>query len=388
MQFFRLVLLLAVAVRVSMADYATYIGDAYTYLVTALATDSTGNTVVTGTRQIVPATGTSFALTDVFVSRVDVSGNLTLLTTLSGKESDRANGIALDSAGNIYVAGITTSPDFPLHHPLQNTPAPAGDTPFNGTGFLVKLSPDGTVLYSTYFGGTKGPSSMNSVAADSQGNAYVAGETFASDYPHTPGLPQGSVNPQIGAVSAAFFAKISPAGDKILYAGGLAATSRACTCCSSCFLSTLSSAGGAIAVDPAGNAYLAGNTNGNGLPTTPGALRTDGIGAFAAKVNTSGTGMTYITLLAAANYGANPFVNPGTLAYAMAADAAGNAYVAGSTSDPAFPATTSAFQTMLSLTSPPTNPFVAPPSDAFVAITQPGWQRHRLGHIPRRHCHR
>jgi hypothetical protein len=101
-----------------------------------------------------------------------------------------------------------------------------------------------------------------------------------------------------------------------------------------------------IALDPAGNAYIAGNTYGLGLAATPGALRTDGIGAFVAKVNAAGASLPYSTLLGAANGifgGALPNSNPGTLAYAIAVDAAGNAYVAGSTFDAAFPVTASAF---------------------------------------------
>jgi uncharacterized protein (TIGR03437 family) len=375
LRFFKATIFLACALSSAAADYTTYIGDAFSYTVTAMAVDAAGNTYITGSRAvIVTGPGTSGTLTDIFVTKLDPSGNLTLLATISGKASDRANAIALDHSGNIYLAGSTTSTNFPLHDARQSVLASPAFFPPIGTGFLVKLSRDGAVLYSTYLGGAKGPSTMNAVAADSQGNAYVTGETFAPDFPRTPGLPQATVGPGIGAVSAAFFAKISPAGDKILYAGGLAAAARACGAGSTCFLSTLSTAGRGIAVDSSGNAYIAGNTGGTGLPTTPGALRTDGIGAFAAKVNASGTAMAYVTLFGAANYippGAAPSSNPGTSAYAIAADAAGNAYVAGSTSDPAFPATPGAFQTMLSLTNPPTNPFSAPPSDAFVAKLNP-----------------
>jgi hypothetical protein len=115
------------------ADYTTYIGDANPYTVTAMATDANGYTYVTGSRSV-------FGLNGVFVSKLDVSGNVTLLASLNGKGSDQANGIALDPSGNIYIAGSTSSPDFPLHHPLQTTQA------HGTTGFLAKLSPDGTVL--------------------------------------------------------------------------------------------------------------------------------------------------------------------------------------------------------------------------------------------------
>jgi uncharacterized protein (TIGR03437 family) len=356
-------ILLACAPSAAAADYVTYIGDAYTYHVTAIATDSSGGTYVTGSRVIVPQAS---PLTDIFVSRLDALGNVTLLATLSGKAADQANGIAVDPSGNIYVVGATTSPDFPLHHPLQAT------LQGGRAGFLVKLAADGTVLYSTYLGGTAGSSRLNAVVGDAQGNAYVTGETFAPDYPHTAGLPASAASPGVGAVSAAFFAKVSPTGDRILYAGGLGATTRACGCCSGCFTSTLSNTGTAIAVDSAGDAYITGTTGGTGLATTPAALRTDGIGAFVAKVNASGTGLAYVTLLGSANYiPGGTGSNPGNRAYAIAVDSAGDAYIAGSTSDPNFPATASAFQPALSLANPPIDPFVEPPADAFVAKLNP-----------------
>jgi len=348
------------------ADYATYIGDSYSYSVSAIANDGTGNTYATGSRTVVASTPSP--LTDVFVTKIDPSGNVTLLATLSGSAVDVGSSIAVDPMGNIYIAGNTTSPDFPLKLPLQGSISVAYNVA-QQTGFLAKLSPDGGVLYSTYFGGTNGNSSVNAVATDAQGNAYVTGYTSASDYPRTPGLPAaGAAGPGPGSVSAAFFAKISPAGDKILYAGGLGAMARTCVGGSSCFLSSLASGGVAIAVDLAGNAYIAGNTNGAMLATTLGALLANGVGAFVAKVNSSGTGMVYVTYLGSG--ASQPSI--GTVAtdfiYAISADATGNAYLAGYTQDPNFPVTPGAFQTQLA--NPRTPPFVGPP-DTFIAKLNP-----------------
>ena len=310
-------------------------------------------------------------MTDVFVGKLDPSGNLTLIGTFSGKGTDQANGIAVDPSGNIYIAGNTTSTDFPLHNPLQIVSYTAGVGVLAGTGFLMKLSADGTVLYSTYLGGTTGYSLLSGVAADSKGDAYVTGTTVAQDYPHTPGMPADGVSCcGVKIISGAFFAKIDPSGSQILYAGTLTGPQPGCETAekgSSCFLSPVFTSGSAIAVDPAGNAYIAGNA-GMGLSTTPGALLTNGIGAFVAKVNSAGTALVYVTYLGAGSL--EPTV--GTLATdfvtAIAADGAGHAYLAGSTSDLAFPATAGAFQTALAGQVAP--PFVGPP-DAFVAKLNP-----------------
>jgi uncharacterized protein (TIGR03437 family) len=362
MLFAKLIILTALTVCAVAMDYTTYIGGVFPPGVHAIATDAMGNTYVTGSRTIAASMLGAAPTTDIFVSKLDASGNLTLLATLGGKASDQANGIAVDLQGNIYIVGATTSTNFPLHDPLQNTRG------FAHSGFLAKLSADGTVLYSTYFGGTMGRSQLNAVAVDAKGEVYVTGETFAGDYPVTPGLPAGIASEGIGAVSAAFFAKITSAGDRIVYAGGLSANQRACSGGSSCFTSPLSTSGVSIAVDPAGNAYIAGNTYGFGLPVTPGALRTEGLGAFVSKVNSSGTGLVYLTLLGSMNDAppAFPGSSPAIAISTIAADAAGNAYITGSTSDPAFPATASAFQTKLAVpNSRPMNQ--PPPSNAFVA---------------------
>jgi len=158
-----------------------------------------------------------------------------------------------------------------------------------------------------------------------------------------------------------------------MYAGTISTTTHACGAGSTCFLSAIFTGGTSVAVDPAGNAYIAGNTYGQGLPTTPGVLRTDGIGAFVAKINSAGTGLAYLTLLGSANYlpggGPSSNSNPGNFAYAIAVDAGGNAYVAGSTTDPAFPATPGSVQSKIS--GAPPDPFSPPPSDAFIAKLNP-----------------
>ena len=353
------------------ATYTTYIADSFEYRVTAIAADASGNSYVTGGR-ITLAFATGSPQTDVFVGKLDASGNLSILGTYSGKGSDQAESVAVDPSGNIYIVGATSSPDFPLLNPLQTVPysGPAA----GGTGFLMKLAPSGALIYSTFLGGTLGPSQLNGVAADAAGNAYVTGTTGASDYPRTAGLPAGEVT-SIGepaGASGAFFAKIDPSGSQILYAGALVGPTPGCenggTPGSSCFLTPTYSSGAAIAVDPAGSAYIAGNNDGMGLPTTSGALVPNGIGAFVAKVNAAGTGMVYVTYLGEGDLQPEVGTVATDIANAIAVDAEGNAYVSGSTADPSFPVTTGSFQTTLSNAATP--PSVGP-SDAFVAKLNP-----------------
>jgi hypothetical protein len=202
------VILLACAICARAASYTTYIGDVYTYELAGVATDANGTTYVTGSRVITSASPAAPAflfssglVTDVFVGKLDTSGNLISITTFSGKGSDQANGIAVDGLGNIYIAGVTTSADFPLRNPIQSTNG-------QGTGFLMKLAPDGSIVYSTFLGGTTGQSSMASVAADAQGNAYVTGWTGATDYQHTSGMPEGVVSYTADTtIYGAFFAR-------------------------------------------------------------------------------------------------------------------------------------------------------------------------------------
>ena len=168
------------------ADFTTSLGDTYPYTISAIATDSAGNTYVVGSRQI--GVGETFSIvagaappvvfsepgSDVFVSKLDPNGQLLFTDTFGGKGVDQGLAIALDPSGNIYIAGSTTSNDFPLSKALQTQPNT------NGTGFIVKLSNDGsTILYSTYFGGTLGTTSLSSLATDSKGNLYLTGYTTA-----------------------------------------------------------------------------------------------------------------------------------------------------------------------------------------------------------------
>jgi hypothetical protein len=89
------------------ADFTTYIGDSNPYAVAAITTDSAGNTYVTGSRYIQSAPAQSED--DVFVTKLDATGNIVFTTTFGGKGSDEGNAIAVDPTGNIWIGGTTSS---------------------------------------------------------------------------------------------------------------------------------------------------------------------------------------------------------------------------------------------------------------------------------------
>ncbi|MEO8595398.1 MAG: SBBP repeat-containing protein [Candidatus Solibacter sp.] len=118
--------LVCAAAALNAAGFTTFIGDTHEYRVARVMATAAGGTVVAGSRD-----------SGMFVMKLDAAGKITMFATLSGKGVDQVNALAVDTAGNLYLAGATTSPLLPLRSPLQATPGP---------GFLVKFNPDATQL--------------------------------------------------------------------------------------------------------------------------------------------------------------------------------------------------------------------------------------------------
>jgi uncharacterized protein (TIGR03437 family) len=320
------------------ADFTTYIGDANQYQVAAITTDSAGSTYVTGSRFIALAAPQSSD--DVFVTKLDATGKIVFTTTFGGKGIDYGTAIALDPSGNIWIGGITSSENFPLRDAFQ-TALGTGST-----GFLVKLAPDGTFIYSSFFGGLMGNSAVNGIAVDQDGALYVTGSTDSTDFPTTPSLLYGTVSAdEITPVSGAFVTKLNSTGLTIMYSALIVGNAVDCSGGSSCFLMQRLTSGVAIAVDPAGEAFVAGNSNTTDLPVTPGG--SPGYGAFVLKINTGGSQLVYFTYIGPAAGIVSLGPAQTIAATAIAADSTGDAYVTGYTDDPQFPATPGAFQTKL-----------------------------------------
>jgi len=168
--------------------YSTYLGGDSGETANGIAVDANGNAYVTGYTgslnfpvanafQSTKGDNTSFS-TDAFVTKFGPAGALAYSTYLGGNDIDAGFGIAVDSSGSAYVAGSTSSTNFPTVNPLQPTKGR-----FNSDAFIAKFSPSGSSLvYSTYLGGSDAEFTRG-IAVDPGGNAYVTGSTMSADFP-------------------------------------------------------------------------------------------------------------------------------------------------------------------------------------------------------------
>ena len=274
-----------------------------------------------------PATGSANSINplggaDVFVARISNSGStLTLdyLTFIGGSSTDYPTGIAVDTGFDVYIAGNTSSSDFPTVNGLQSSAT-------GNHGFVAKLDPTGSAnVYSTYIAGS-GVDSVSGMTLDKQARVYVFGTTTSQDLQTTPGALQSTPR----ATNQFYFLKLDPAQNGpnsklyLSYIGGSNPTNGVVL-------------GGAIAVDTNLNVYLAGGTTFADMPTVnayQGSLQggTDvWVGRLLAPTNnTQQYTLSFETYLGAA--GDNSQVD---IAYGVATDAT-NTYVTGSTTSNAF----------------------------------------------------
>jgi RHS repeat-associated protein len=237
-------------------------------------------------------------------------------TLLGGSGDDKAFGVAVGPDGSTYLTGSTTSTNFPTS---------IGAYAASGDSFVSKFDPTGqNLVYSTYLS-TGGQ--VNGIAADPTGDAYVVGNT-------TGGLTTtaGAYQTSLAGLNAAFLTKLNATGDALLYSTYLGGQYRAY--------------GNAIAVNVYGNAYLTGATDSPDFPTTAGVVQPtyggkpqQGGNGFVTEFNTTGTTLVYSTFLGGRSNGAND------AGAGIALDAAGDAYVTGSTNSANFPTTLGAYQT-------------------------------------------
>ncbi len=254
---------------------------------------------------------------DAFVSKINPAGTAFIYSTyLGGSNYDDARGLALDSSGSAWVAGYTQSPDFPLLN--------ASQTAFGGIAdaFVAKLSPAGALQFSTFLGGSSSDYASG-IAVDSSDNAYVGGYSNGGVFPTTSGV----VSPSSSGFTDVFITKFSPSG-AVLYSTLLGGSS--------------TDVAEAIAVDPAGNAYVTGYSYSSSFTGAPaGGAQTTNRGSgdvFVAKLNANGTALLYFTFLGGSGNDQGK---------AIAVDSStGSAYIAGQTASAGL-ATAGAAQTTI-----------------------------------------
>src|ERR1022692_561612 len=256
--------------------FSMYLGGSAQDNGNAIAVDSQGNAYLTG-----DTTSSNFpTLGPVQATNLNAAGNAFIFSTyLGGSAQDNGNAIAVDSQGNAYLTGDTTSSNFPTLGPVQATNQGQQDA------FVAELRGTGTLVYSTYLGGS-GNDRGAAIAVDAVGSAYVTGGTFSNNFPTANALQAAS-----GGGQDCFIAKLSPGGNSLVYSTYLGGSGGALGSGES---------GSGIAVDGQGNAFITGSTSSANFPTSAPLQLLPGGGtesAFAAKLNSSGSALVYSTYI-------------------------------------------------------------------------------------------
>ena len=308
--------------------FATFLGGSEDDQAFDLKIDNAGSIYVTGFTEspFFPTTSGTFdtnhnANQDVFVTKLNPAGTQVIYSTfIGGNGSDEGRSISIDSSGNAYLTGVTTSPTFP-------TTAGVFDTTHNGGAdvFALKLNPNGSALvYSTYVGGNAFDESY-SIARDSSNNVYVIGRTAGGVTPFP--TTAGAFDTTFNGVNDAFVFKLDGTGASLLYSTFLGGDAI--------------DYGQGIAVDAGGNVFATGFTASSvtPFPTTAGAFDTTfsgNVDIFVTKLNSAGSALTYSTLMGGTNEDS---------AQDIEIDAQGNAYIVGNVLNGGFPTTAGAFDT-------------------------------------------
>jgi uncharacterized protein (TIGR03437 family) len=304
--------------------YSTFLGGSgFQDAGNSIAVDAAGNVYVAGYTN-----STNFPLVnplqstyrggdyDAFVVKINPTGSALLFSTFYGGSSiDEGGKIAVDDTG-IYLNGITQSLNFPLQNALQTLYGGTGADNY-GDGFVAKLSLDGsTIIFSTYLGGS-GDDEIFSMALGADHSVYLVGDTSSTDFPLKNPL-QARFSTALPDSYHAFITKLAPGGSALTYStylGGSGDTDVATS----------------IAIDPAGCAYILGETTSTDFPLLnplQATYKGGAADAFLAKLNPTGSALLFSTYLGGTNT---------DLGSDVRVDAIGNMYVAGLTASVDFP---------------------------------------------------
>jgi len=301
--------------------YSTYLGGGGDDLGSSIALDNNNNVYIAGTTSSLnfplqdPAVGANAGLADIFVTKIDASGGSIVYSTyVGGSGLDRGDGIAVDNNGNAYVVGRVDSSSIDF----PTTPGSFASSYRGGDfdGVVFKLNGQGNALvYSAFLGGEENDSAEG-VAVDAAGNAYVTGGTKSVGFPTTGNAYQGSR----GGDTDAFLTKINAAGSSLLYSTYLGGSG--------------TDRGSAVVIDGNGNAYLAGYSGSADFPTENAFQNNFGgsFDAFVAQINTNVSGFNSLVLCSYLGGAGDD------KAFGIAMDSsASNLFVVGQTSSSNFP---------------------------------------------------
>jgi len=305
--------------------YLTYHGGSAADTGYTVAVDAAGNMYIAGSTGSAnfPVSagvlqGTAGGALDGYVSKYNAAGSLVYSTLIGGRDNDKINEIAVDSQGSVYFCGGSASNNFPLSNAIQSTNK-GGPDGFDAV--FGKLNPSGAgLVYSTFYGGNYDDEAL-ACTIDTDGNLYLTGYSISDNFPFTPGSFQTTNRSPIAGNG--FITKIAPAGDKAVFStylgGGLNDSLQD------------------IALDKNRNIYVTGLSFSPNYPMV-GAYQPTNRGNYDAvlsKLRADGVALMFSTFIGSAQLDS---------AFAVEVDANENVFVAGTTASPQFPTTANAMQ--------------------------------------------
>jgi hypothetical protein len=294
--------------------YSTYLGGSGLDTATGIVIDSAGEALVSGYSAspnfptASPLQASNAGGYDAFFAKLNAAGSALVYSTyLGGERDDYAYALAIDGAGEVFLAGQTDSTAFPTASPFQASCASCASG--NSDGFVSKLNAAGSALvYSTYLGGH---SVANGIAVDLAQEAIVVGVTASATFPTV-----SPIQAVYGGNGDAFITKLSASGAALLYSTYLGGAQN--------------DMANGVVVDRAGNAFVVGDTISSDFPTASPiqAAIAGSNDAFVTKINAAGSSLLFSTYLGGSQ---------GEIGTGIALDSQGETIVTGYTSSTDFP---------------------------------------------------
>ncbi|MHA2363347.1 MAG: SBBP repeat-containing protein [Candidatus Hodarchaeales archaeon] len=305
--------------------FSTYLGGSEDDIGRSIDIDDSNNAYITGNTgssnyPVVSAYDSTYngwipAYYDVFVSKLNASGNGISFSTYIGHDfPELGSGIAVDSEGNSFIVGYTSSQGFPLYNPYD------GNHNYSQEAFILKLNSTGNgLIFSTFLGGSNREFGYD-IEIDSSGNSFITGGTESTDFPTVQAYDTSFGGGFVGGdcVCDSFLAKLNATGNGLIFSTYLGGSSN--------------EVGNSIVVDPVGNSFITGYSWSGDFPTTQNAYDPSHNGAadtFVTKINSTGNGLIYSTYV-----GGWADIDEGN---GIAIDSEGSVFVTGNTMSINFP---------------------------------------------------